>query len=168
MMVYTTGNGVHAFTLDPSVGEFLLSNENLKVPSKGKIVSINDGNYTYWTEGTRRYIEYLRQPDSATNRPYTDRYIGSLVADFHRNLLYGGIFLYPIDYKNREKPQGKLRLLYEAQPLAMIVEQAGGLAIDGRNNILDIVPEFLHQTVPLVLGSKEDVEMYRGYVEKYD
>jgi len=168
MMVYTTGNGVHAFTLDPSVGEFLLSNENVTTPAKGKIVSINDGNYRYWTEGTRRYIEYLRELDSATDRPYTDRYIGSLVADFHRNLLYGGIFLYPIDYKNPAKPEGKLRLLYEAQPLAMIAEQAGGMAIDGRNNILDIVPESLHQKVPLILGSKEDVEMYRGFVEKFD
>ena len=168
MMVYTTGVGVHAFTLDPSVGEFLLSNENLRIPRKGKIVSINNGNYNFWAEGTRQYINYLRQKDTETDRPYSDRYIGSLVADFHRNLLYGGIFLYPLDFKNPEKPQGKLRLLYEAQPLAMLVEQAGGAASDGITDILDIVPQFLHETVPLILGSIEDVEMYMSFVEKFD
>ena len=168
MMVYTTGVGVHAFTLDPSVGEFLLSNEDLRIPAKGKIVSINNGNYNFWTEGTRQYINYLRQKDSETDRPYTDRYIGSLVADFHRNLLYGGIFLYPLDFKNPEKPQGKLRLLYEAQPLAMLVEQAGGAASDGTTAIVDIVPQTLHETVPLILGSREDVEMYVSFVEKFN
>jgi fructose-1,6-bisphosphatase I len=168
MFVYTTGAGVHAFTLDPSVGEFLLSTENLQTPYKGKIYSINDGNYRFWTEGTRRYIEYLRDKDPASDRPYTSRYIGSLVADFHRNLLYGGIFLYPIDFKNPRKPQGKLRLLYEANPLAFIIEQAGGLATDGKNPILDIEPESLHQKVPLIIGSKYDVEMYKNFVMNYD
>ncbi len=168
IMVYTTGNGVHAFTLDPSVGEFLLSNEGVKIPHKGRIYSINDGNYNFWTEGTRRYIDYLREKDEETGRPYTSRYIGSLVADFHRNLLYGGIFLYPLDYKKPEKPQGKLRLLYEAQPLGMIVEQAGGVATDGKINILDIVPERLHQRVPLIIGSKWDVDKYMEFVNKYD
>lgn len=168
MMVYTTGQGVHAFTLDPSVGEFLLSNEHLKMPRKGKIYSINDGNYNFWTEGTRQYVNYLRQWDNDTGRPYSSRYIGSLVSDFHRNLLYGGIFLYPLDHKNPEKPQGKLRLLYEAQPLAMIAEQAGGLATDGWQDILDLEPRELHERVPLVVGSYDDVEMYRSFVEQFD
>ncbi len=168
MMVYTTGQGVHAFTLDPSVGEFLLSNEHVKIPKNGNIYSINDGNYNYWTEATKRFINHLREPDPRTNRPYTSRYIGSLVADFHRNLLYGGIFLYPLDYKNPKKPQGKLRLLYEAQPLAFVVEQAGGAATDGRTDILDLVPNDLHQRVPLIIGSKPEVELYKEYVKKYD
>lgn len=168
IMIYTTGNGVHAFTLDPSVGEFLLSNENLKIPEKGRIYSINDGNYNFWTEGTRKYIDHLRDKDEESGRPYTSRYIGSLVADFHRNLLYGGIFLYPLDFKKPGKPQGKLRLLYEAQPLAMIAEQAGGSATDGRIPILDIEPDQLHQRVPLIIGSKYDVETYLEFVNKYD
>jgi len=168
IMVYCTGNGVHAFTLDPSVGEFLLSGENVKIPPKGRIYSINDGNYNFWTEGTRKYIDYLREKDPETDRPYTSRYIGSMVADLHRSLLYGGIFLYPLDNKNPHKPQGKLRLLYEAQPFAMIVEQAGGLATDGETDILDIVPVDLHQRVPLIIGSKLDVEMYMSFIEKYD
>ena len=168
MMVYTTGSGVHAFTLDPSLGEFLLSNENVIIPPKGRIYSINDGNYNFWTEGTRKYIDYLRDKDPGTDRPYTSRYIGSMVADLHRTLLYGGIFLYPLDYRNPKKPQGKLRLLYEAQPFAMIIEQAGGIATDGKNEILDIIPEDLHQRVPLIIGSKEDVLMYKSFVEKFD
>lgn len=168
MFIYTTGLGVHAFTLDPTIGEFLLSDEFLCTPERGKIYSINDGNYNYWTPGTRRYIDFLREKDPETNRPYTSRYIGSLVADFHRNLLYGGIFLYPVDNRNPNKPQGKLRLLYEAQPLAMIVEQAGGLAIDGHNHILDLEPTELHERVPLIIGSRKDVEQYMTFVEKYD
>ena len=168
MMVYTTGADVHAFTLDPSVGEFLLSNENVRMPEKGRIYSVNDGNYNFWDEGTRKYIDYVREKDPETERPYTSRYIGSLVADFHRNLLYGGIFLYPLDRKRPEKPQGKLRLLYEAQPLAMIAEAAGGAATDGRTDILDIIPERLHQRVPLIIGSKYDVEKYKSFVAEYD
>ena len=168
IMVYCIGSGVHAFTLDPSVGEFLLSGENVKIPQKGRIYSINDGNYNFWTEGTRKYIDYLREKDPETDRPYTSRYIGSMVADLHRSLLYGGIFLYPLDNKNPHKPQGKLRLLYEAQPFAMIVEQAGGLATDGKTDILDIVPVDLHQRVPVIIGSKLDVEMYMSFIEKYD
>lgn len=155
VLIYTTGNGVHGFTLDPSVGEFLLFNENIQTPKKSKYYSTNEGNYCKWNnEGIRKYINYLKEIDSETGRPYTARYIGSLVADVHRNLLYGGIFLYPGDSKNQN---GKLRLLYEANPLAFIVEHAGGRATNGRQRILDIQPTELHQRVPLFIGSEQDV-----------
>ncbi len=154
MFVYTTSQGVHGFTYDPSVGEFLLSHENIRIPPRGKLYSINEGNTERWEDGVRRYIAHLKSDDPATGRPYSSRYIGSLVSDFHRNLLYGGIFLYPADHKNK---QGKLRLLYEAAPLALIAERAGGAASDGRRRILDIAPEGLHQRTPLVIGSVEDV-----------
>ena len=163
MMVYTTGQGVYGFTLDPSIGEFLLSHENIKIPQKGKTYSINEGNTHTWDEGTRRYIGYLKESDLSTGRPYSLRYIGSLVADFHRNLLYGGIFLYPADYKDPGKPKPKLRLLYEAAPLAFIVEQASGMASTGTERILDIQATKLHQKVPLVIGSKEDVLTYEKF-----
>src|SRR6266571_555541 len=133
MMVYTTGHGVYGFTLDPSLGEFLLSHENIRTPSRGKIYSINEGNTYTWDAGTRRYIEYVKEDRKDRGHPYSLRYIGSLVADFHRNLVKGGIFLYP-------GPKGKLRLLYEAAPLAMVVEQAGGSASTGSQRILDIEP----------------------------
>ncbi len=164
MLVYTTGQGVNGYTLDPSVGEFILSHEDIITPAKGKIYSANEGNANFWDEGTKRYINHLKEADSATGRPYSSRYIGSLVADFHRNLLYGGIFLYPIDYKDPNKPKGKLRLLYEASPLAFIVEQAGGMATTGKENIMDIVPTELHQRVPLIIGSKEDILTYLKFV----
>jgi len=167
VLVYTTGQSVNGFTLDPSVGEFLLSHENIKIPTKGKIYSANEGNAKFWDEGTKKYISYLKEKDSATGRPYSLRYIGSLVADFHRNLLYGGIFLYPADYKDPKKPKGKLRLLYEASPLAFIVEQAGGMATTGKENIMDIEPTELHQKVPLIIGSKEDVLTYQKFVADY-
>ena len=166
MMVYTTGQGVHGFTLDPSIGEFLLSHENIKIPSKGKIYSINEGNANTWDEGTKKYVAYLKESDSATGRPYSLRYIGSLVADFHRNLLYGGIFLYPADYKDPKKPKAKLRLLYEAAPLAFIVEQAGGMASTGKERILDIQATELHQKAPLIIGSKEDVLTYEMFINQ--
>ena len=156
MMVYTTGHGVNGFTLDPSLGEFLLSHENIKIPKRGKIYSINEGNFTKWDAGTRRYIDYLKQDKKEKGLPYSLRYIGSLVADFHRNLLKGGIFLYP-------GPKGKLRLLYEAAPLAMVAEQAGGAASTGDVRIMDIQPTSLHQKVPLIIGSREDVAEYETY-----
>jgi fructose-1,6-bisphosphatase I len=159
MMVYTTGNGVHGFTLDPSLGEFLLSHEDIKIPPRGKIYSINEGNVTAWDAGTRRYIDYLKENNKERGHPYSLRYIGSLVADFHRNLLKGGIFLYP-------GPKGKLRLLYEASPLAMVVEQAGGAASTGAQRILDIQPTSLHQKVPLIIGSREDVEEYNRFFKE--
>ena len=153
MMVYTTGHGVHGFTLDPALGEFLLSHENIQSPKQGRMYSINEGNREKWDDATREYVDYLKATDEATARPYSLRYIGSLVADFHRNLLKGGIFLYP-------GPKAKLRLLYEAAPLAMVVEQAGGLATTGAESILGIQPTSLHQRVPLILGSHDDVEKY--------
>ncbi len=162
MLVYTAGNGVFGFTLDPSVGEFLLSHNHIQIPKKGRIYSVNEGNYFKWDENVRRYIDYVKTPDKATGRPYKSRYIGSLVADFHRNLLYGGIFLYPADQSN---PNGKLRLLYEANPLAFIVEQAGGYASDGRQRILDIVPNELHQRTPLYIGSYEDVKQVEAFLQ---
>lgn len=167
MLVYTTGTGVHGFTLDPSVGEFILSHENIQIPEPCKIYSVNEGNYNYWDEGTKKYINYLKEADQATNRPYISRYIGSLVSDFHRNLLYGGIFLYPADYKkNRNKPEGKLRLLFEAAPIAFIAEQAGGYATTGTQRMLDIQPEHLHQRVPLIVGNKSEVLRYEDFLRK--
>jgi len=161
MMVVTTGNGVHGFTLDPTVGEFLLSHKNIKTPKRGKIYSVNEGNFQRWDDETRKYISYLKQNDPETNRPYSSRYIGSLVADFHRNLLYGGIFLYPADKKS---PKGKLRLMYEANPLGLIVEKAGGYASDGDDRILDIEPESIHQRTPLIIGSYDDVKEAEAFL----
>jgi fructose-1,6-bisphosphatase I len=159
MMVYTAGNGVHGFTLDPSVGEFLLSHPDIKIPERGRIYSVNEGYFSYWDEPTKNIVNYFKSNDSATGRPYSSRYIGSLVSDFHRNLIYGGIFMYPADSRDLRKPSGKLRLMCEAAPMAMIAEQAGGLATDGTRRILDIEPQELHQRVPLFIGSKQDVEV---------
>ncbi len=162
MFVYSTGNGVHGFTFDPSIGEFLLSHENMKIPERGNILSVNAGYINRWEDWMKRYFEYVTQEDPETNRPYSLRYIGSLVADFHRNLLYGGIFLYPPDRKN---PKGKLRLLYEANPLAFLVEKAGGAATDGRQRILEKVPADLNERTPLIIGSKREVELVHEFIE---
>jgi fructose-1,6-bisphosphatase I len=161
IMVYTAGMGVYGFTLDPTVGEFLLSHPDIKTPKRGKIYSVNEGNSANWTTGTRRYIDHVKTPDKASGRPYSSRYVGSLVADFHRNLLYGGIFLYPADKKN---PNGKLRVLYEANPLSFIAEQAGGAGSNGRQRILDIAPTDLHQRTPLIIGSADDVKEAEGFL----
>ena len=163
MLVYTTGNGVHGFTYEPSLGEFLLSHTSIRTPDRGRVYSVNESNYFKWTDGVKRYVDWLKNEDGASGRPYSARYVGSLVADFHRNLLYGGIFLYPGDRKN---PNGKLRLLYEAAPLAFIAEQAGGAASDGRRRILDIVPDELHQKTPLYLGSKQDVRECEQFIQE--
>ncbi|OIN95286.1 MAG: fructose-bisphosphatase [Deltaproteobacteria bacterium CG1_02_45_11] len=157
MMVYTTGNGINGFTLFPSIGEFLLSHENIRMPEKGEIFSVNMGYKGYWDDHVRDAVEYFNQVDSQKGLPYSLRYVGSLVADFHRTLIKGGIFMYPQDRKDPKKPHGKLRLLCECAPLAMIATQAGGLATDGHNDILNIDPQELHQRVPLFIGSKEDV-----------
>lgn len=149
MLVYTTGNGVNGFTLDPSIGEFCLSHQDMKFPKKGKIYSINEGNYAGFETGLRHYI------DSCREKQLTSRYIGSLVADFHRNLIKGGIYIYP---GTSSRPEGKLRLLYECNPLAYVAEQAGGLASDGRKDIMDIDPVQLHQRSPYFVGSKEMVK----------
>lgn len=160
MLVYTTGNGVHGFTLDRAIGEFLCTHEYIRIPTRGSTYSINEGRRLEWPAPTRAYIDHLQQSDKASGRPYSARYVGSLVADFHRTLLKGGIFLYPADPKNK---QGKLRLMYEAAPLAMVIEQAGGRASDGTRPILDIVPTSVHQRVPLLIGSAEDVTLAESF-----
>ncbi len=153
VLVYTAGQGVHGFTLDPAVGEFFLSHENIRIPTKGKIYSVNEGNTYLWSEGVRRWVEGMKTP-GPDGKPYSARYVGSLVADFHRTLLKGGVFAYPADQKN---PQGKLRLLYEAAPMAMLAEAAGGAASEGSRRVMEVVPTSLHQRVPLYIGSSEDV-----------
>ncbi len=162
MFVYCTGHGVHGFTFDPSVGEFLLSHENIRIPARGSIYSMNEGNYGRWNSGMQRYARWLKEPDEPTGRPYSSRYIGSLVADVHRTLLYGGMYCYPGDSKH---PDGKLRLMYENNPLAYIVEQAGGGAINGRQRILDVVPNSLHERSPLFIGSAEEVKIVQEFLE---
>ena len=159
MLVYTTGNGVNGFTLDPTIGEFCLSHPNMKTPSKGRTYSVNEGNYIKFPGGVKRYIKFCQENAPATGRPYISRYIGSLVSDVHRNLLTGGIFLYPpsITY-----PSGKLRLVYECNPISFIVEQAGGVATDGHNRILSIKPEALHQRSPFYCGSPEMISRLVG------
>lgn len=163
IMVYTAGHGVHGFTLDPSFGEFLLSNENIRTPSKGHIYSINEGNYLYWHRGLKRYIKWLQEEDKDSQRPYTSRYIGSMVADIHRNLLYGGIYMYPADSRS---PNGKLRLMYECNPMSFIVEAAGGRASNGKKRILEIKPESLHQRTPIFVGSEEDVKKVEDFMAR--
>jgi fructose-1,6-bisphosphatase I len=162
MLVYTTGNGVHGFTLEPSIGEFLLSHPNIRIPQPGqRIYSINEGNYRKWFPEQQRLVDHLKGSDGGPQKPFSARYIGSLVADFHRNLLYGGFFMYPADQKNRN---GKLRLLYEAAPLAMIAEHAGGCASDGTRRINSIEPESLHQRTPLYIGTTEYVELAERFL----
>ncbi|RYM33854.1 class 1 fructose-bisphosphatase [Brumimicrobium glaciale] len=155
MLVYSTGNGVNGFTLDPSIGEFCLSHPNIKSPDTGRIYSINEGNLDRCDPGVKEYVQYCREDDAATGRPYSGRYIGSLVADFHRNLLKGGVYIYPT---TNNWPEGRLRLLYECNPLAFIAEQAGGLSTDGHQRTLDIVPTELHQRCGYYAGSKDMVE----------
>jgi fructose-1,6-bisphosphatase I len=167
MLVYTTGSGVHGFTLDPSVGEFLLSHPDIRIPAKPKYYSVNQGYEKYWSKGLRRYTRYL-QGLEGDGKPLSARYSGTLVGDFHRNLLAGGVFYYPADQKDPSKPRGKLRLMYEAAPLAFIAEQAGGYASDGSRRILDIQPESLHQRVPLFIGDRALVEKAEAYIRDYD
>ena len=164
MLVYTTGRGVNGFTLDPSIGEFCLSHPDMKIPKTGKIYSINEGYYVHFPDGIKKYIKYCQEEDATTNRPYSSRYIGSLVADFHRNLIKGGLFIYP---STSQAPKGKLRLLYECNPLAFIIEQAGGKASDGYNRILDIQPSALHQRTPIVIGSYDMVSKVEEFLHKY-
>ncbi len=156
MLVYTAGAGVFGFTLDPGIGEFLLSHPAIEIPSRGKYYSCNEGYRRLLFDSTRRFIDYLQEPDEESGRPYSGRYIGSMVADVHRTLLYGGIFMYPATH---QAPAGKLRLLYEANPMAMVVEEAGGMASTGTERILDVSPTALHQRVPLYLGSEQDVKL---------
>jgi fructose-1,6-bisphosphatase I len=155
MLVYTTGCGVNGFTLDPSIGEFCLSHPNMKSPENGTIFSINEGHLNSYPTGIKNYVTYCKENDVATHRPYSARYIGSMVADFHRNLIKGGVFMYPASEK---APNGKLRLLYECNPLAFIAEQAGGKATTGKERIMDLSITSLHQRVPILIGSKNMVE----------
>ena len=164
MLVYTTGHGVNGFTYDPSLGTFCLSHKNMMVPHDGQIYSINEGNYVRFPLGVKKYIKYCQENDPQTKRPYTSRYIGSLVADFHRNLLKGGIYLYP---STQSYPQGKLRLLYECNPMAFIIEQAGGTASDGVQRIMDLKPIELHQRVPFFVGSKNMVSQVERFIERH-
>jgi fructose-1,6-bisphosphatase I len=162
MLVYTTGDGVNGFTLDPSIGEFLLSHPNLTTPKTGNLFSINAGYYHSFEEGLRNYLDWLQEYDPETNRPKKTRYIGSFVTDFHRNLLKGGIYMYPATQGN---PNGKLRLMYEANPMAFLAEQAGGRATDGRQRILEKTPEKLHQRTPLFIGSEEMVRRAEAFLQ---
>lgn len=154
MLVYTTGKGVNGFTLDPSIGEFCLSHPNLKIPEDGTIYSINEGNYVHFPDGVKQYIKYCQVEDKATLRPYTSRYIGSMVADIHRSIIKGGVFIYPT---TSSAPNGKLRLMYECNPMAFIIEQAGGKASDGFNRILDLEVDSLHQRSAIFIGSEHMV-----------
>lgn len=162
MLVYSTGYGVNGFTLDPSIGEFCLSHPEIKTPEDGSIYSVNEGNYVHFPAGVKKYIKYCQDKDEASGRPYTSRYIGSLVSDFHRNLLKGGIFLYP---ENESAPKGKLRLVYECNPIAFIAVQAGGVASDGKHNILEITPSSLHQRSPFYAGSKNMVRKTEEFLD---
>jgi len=155
MLVYTTGYGVNGFTLDPSIGEFCLSHPNLKTPKDGTVYSINEGNLSYCSEAINNYVNYCKEIDPSTNRPYTARYINSMVADLHRNMIKGGIFIYPETTNN---PEGKLRLLYECNPMAFLIEQAGGIATTARLAIMNIEPKELHQRVPTIMGSENMVK----------
>jgi len=161
MMVYTTGNGVNGFTLDPSIGEFCLSHPDMKAPETGEIYSINQGNFVHFPAGVKEYIKYCQEEEKASSRPYSLRYIGSLVADFHRNLIKGGIYIYPPTSKS---PKGKLRLLYECNPLAFLAEQAGAVATDGFRRILEIDPTDIHQRESLFIGSSKMVEKAMEYM----
>ena len=163
MLVYTTGDGVHGFTLDPLVGEFFLSHENIRIPARGKTYSINEGNRTVWTPGVTEWIDTLKSEKAPGGKPYGLRYVGTLVADFHRTLLRGGVFAYPGDKK---APEGKLRLLYECAPMAFIAEAAGGAASTGTQRVLDVEPTSLHQRVPLFIGSKDDVADAERFVAR--
>ncbi|PXF43930.1 Fructose-1,6-bisphosphatase, chloroplastic [Gracilariopsis chorda] len=163
MMVLTTGHGVNGFTLDPQIGEFVLTHPQITIPSRGKIYSFNEANSPQWDPVLRDYVEKLKTGDNRAGVKYSSRYIGSLVADVHRTLLYGGVFGYPGDQKN---PNGKLRLLYECAPMSFIVEQAGGIATTGKERVMDVIPDAVHQRMPLIIGSKDDVQelldMYAG------
>lgn len=162
IFVYTTGHGVYGFTLDPAFGEFLLSHDNIKIPKNGRIYSLNEGNYFSWPKGLKDYIKYL-QSNYYDGKPYQARYVGSMVADIHRTLLYGGIFIYPGDRRN---PKGKLRLCYECNPMAFIVEAAGGRATDGKQRILEKKPEALHERTPIYIGSEDDVLLVEKFLRE--
>jgi fructose-1,6-bisphosphatase I len=167
MLVYSTGQGVHGFTLDPTIGEFFLSHPNIRIPEKPKFYSVNQGYEQFWSEGVKRYTEWLQGNDK-TAKPLSLRYIGSLVADFHRNLLTGGVYYYPADSKDPEQPTGKLRLVYECAPMAFLAEQAGGAASTGTERILDLQPMALHQRVPIFVGNSGLVAKAQEFIRDFD
>jgi fructose-1,6-bisphosphatase I len=167
MFVYSTGQGVFGFTLDPSLGEFVLSHPNIRVPDTARYYSVNQGYEKYWTNGVRRFVKHMQGLEGEGGEPLHSRYIGSMVGDFHRNLLKGGVFLYPGDTR-KGRTAGKIRLLHEAQALAFIIEQAGGYASDGVGNILDIRPHSMNQTVPVIMGNRDLVEQAERYIRDYD
>jgi fructose-1,6-bisphosphatase I len=164
LLVYADSDGVHVFTLEPALGEFLLTNESVRIPERGRGYAVNEGRAGGWTPEVRAFVEYLKEPDAATGRPYATRYSASLVADVHRILLEGGIYLYPASAGKEGKPQGKLRLLYECAPLAFVVEKAGGRATTGEQDVLDVVPESLHARIPIAIGSRTEVELYERFM----
>ena len=164
MLVYTTGKGVNGFTLDPSIGEFCLSHPNMKIPADGKTYSINEGNYVHFPDGVKKYIKFCQEEDKSTKRPYSSRYIGSAVADIHRNLITGGIYIYPT---TASSPKGKLRLLYECNPMSFIIEQAGGKATDGFGRILELEATSLHQRTPWFAGSANMVDKAVEFMNKF-
>ena len=168
MLVYTTGQGVHGFTLDSSVGEFLLSHPNMTMPATPMYYSANHGHEKHWTPGVRRFVKHLQGLHGEGGTPLSHRYIGSLVSDFHRNLMRGGVFVYPGELGGGSKPNGKLRLMYEGQAMAFIAEQAGGCASDGIGDLLDIVPHTLHQKTPCFIGDRNLVRLAEEYITKYD
>ena len=167
MLVYSSGSGVHGFTLDPMIGEFLLTHPNLKIPPKPMYYSTNQGNEKYWSQGVQKFTKWLQGLEEGS-KPISQRYIGSLVGDFHRTLLSGGIFYYPADSHDPSKPMGKLRLLYEASPLAFIAHHAGGYASDGKQSLLDIQPTSLHQRTALYIGDRTLVKKAEEYISTYD
>lgn len=164
MLVYTTGKGVNGFTLDPSIGVFCLSHPNMKTPEDGRLYSFNEGNYNSFSKGLQKYCDWVKEEDASTGRPYSCRYLASMVADLHRNLIKGGVFCYPA---TNGSPKGKLRLIYECNPMAFIVEQAGGIATTGHERIMDIQPTELHQRVPVIMGSKNMVGKVLEMIEQY-
>jgi fructose-1,6-bisphosphatase I len=165
-LIYTAGYGTHGFTLEPETGEFLLSHPDIKIPRRGQTYGINEGNFHSWHPAQRAYVEYLRTPDKASGRPYSLRYSGAMVADVHRTLLDGGVFMYPADFSDPTRPKPKLRLLYEVAPMAMIVEQAGGRAVTGTERVLDIKATEYHQRAAIIIGSAEDVAMAETFYRR--
>ncbi|MBF0275981.1 MAG: class 1 fructose-bisphosphatase [Nitrospinae bacterium] len=168
IFTYTSGHGVFCFTLDPTIGEYLLSHSRLKIAEEGTTYSVNEGNRKFWNKGEEELVCYFQGNHAENDKPYTGRYIGSLVADFHRNLLKSGIYLYPKATKDGKQDNGKLRLLYEAMPLALIMKEAGGFSSDGEKDILEIVPTEIHQRVPLFIGSKREVNLAKEFLHKYN
>jgi fructose-1,6-bisphosphatase I len=164
ILVLTTGHGVNSFTLEPHIEKFYLAETNIRTPLDGKIYSINEGNYIKFPEGVKKYLKYCQENDKATNRPYSSRYVGSMVADFHRNLIKGGIFIYPSTEKD---PNGKLRMLYECNPMSFLIEQAGGTGSNGFERMLDVVPTSIHQRTPIFMGSTKMVEKAMAFMKEF-